>query len=81
MTTLRDIGRRIAEERAKADYTQAQLAERVGLSDKAMQRIEYGGSTSTARLLDIAKALDVHPRVFFLKPKSEKRRRPGRPRR
>jgi transcriptional regulator with XRE-family HTH domain len=72
------MGRRIAEERERAGYTQAKLAERVGLSEKAMQRIELGAPTSTQRLLDIARALGVDAAVFFMKPASRKRR-VGRP--
>jgi transcriptional regulator with XRE-family HTH domain len=73
------MGRRIAEERERVGFTQAELAERVDLGEKAMQRIEHGGATSTQRLLDIARALDVDVVVFCTKPISRKRRI-GRPR-
>ena len=79
VTNLRDMGRRIAEERERAGYTQAELAERIGLSEKALQRIELGAPTSTQRLLDIARSLGVDGAVFFVKPANRKRR-VGRPR-
>ena len=79
VTTARDLGRRICEERERAGLTQAMLAERIGLSETGLQRIEAGYPTTTPRLFDLARALGVEPAAFFTKPGTRKRK-PGRPR-
>lgn len=58
----REIGLKIAYYRKKRGYTQAQLAERVGVSTNYLGLIERGNngkSYSMETLLSIAEALDV----------------------
>ena len=59
----REIGLKIAYYRKKRGYTQAQLAEIVGVSTNYLGLIERGNngrSYSTEVLLSIAEALDVN---------------------
>jgi transcriptional regulator with XRE-family HTH domain len=49
--TVRNVGRRVAELRAKAGLTQEQQAERLGFTLKYLQRIEGGGENLTVRSL------------------------------
>lgn len=53
----------VARERGAANLTQAQLAERLGCSQQAIDRIERGAGSppSLDRLLEIAKALGCKP--------------------
>ncbi len=58
----REIGLKIAYYRKKRGYTQAQLAERIGVSTNYLGLIERGNngkSYSMETLLSIAEALDV----------------------
>lgn len=79
VSNLRDVGRRVGELRTARGYSQAELAERVGLSLRMMQSIEAGDNTSVARLLDLAKALNVSAGAFFEPPTSRAKKRAGRP--
>ncbi|MFH1436116.1 MAG: helix-turn-helix domain-containing protein [Pseudomonadota bacterium] len=55
-----ELGRRIKVLRAASNLSQAQLAEKVGVSFQQIQKYESGRSELTiSRLLSIAKALDV----------------------
>lgn len=54
------LGARIAAARQQAGATQAALAERIGVGEEAVSRIERGAVTPTLpRLLDIAEALGL----------------------
>lgn len=58
----KEIGLKIAYYRKKKGYTQAQLAEMVGISSKYISLIERGNngnSYSMGTLLKIANALDI----------------------
>lgn len=55
---LREIGRRLRRERLNADMTQAELAERVGLSRKTVQNTEDGKNCSLETLVRILRGLD-----------------------
>lgn len=79
---LRTVGRRIAELRAKKDFTQAELSELVGVSLKYLQRIEAGHHDVGLQLTaTIASALDVDIRELFRKPRAVEvvRGRPPKP--
>ena len=67
MTELLDqLGRRLKELRASAGLTQAQLAERVQLSDEFISRLERGIKAASVTTLErIAGALGVHVRDLF----------------
>jgi transcriptional regulator with XRE-family HTH domain len=60
------IGRRIKHEREAAGYTQAQLAEIVGIDDTALCKIETGQRGLDSLILRrIARTLDVPMDRFF----------------
>ena len=57
---LRDVGRRVAEARAKRGFTQEQLAEAIGIQPVTMSRWETGDrALSITTLANIADALGV----------------------
>ena len=79
--TVKNVGRRVAELRAKAGLTQDQQAERLGFTLKYLQRIEGGGENLTVRsLVKIASAIGVPVTGLFLRPRT-KQAGPGRPKR
>lgn len=59
MTTT--LGQRLKESRLKAGYTQARLAEAVGIKQATYQALESGKNTKSAYITHLAKALDVDP--------------------
>lgn len=80
MGELRDVGRRVAEERRKRGFTQEALAEQLECSVSFLRSVETRGANVTVRwLLQAAEALDVPLRSFFTAPRSRARSRPGRP--
>jgi transcriptional regulator with XRE-family HTH domain len=77
--TLRDVGRRAAEERIHRGWTQEEFAERMSFSLKFTQRIEAGRENLTIRsLANLAKHLGVEVIALFRKPRTKKPK-PGRP--
>ena len=70
MRTMKEkLGKRIRELRKKRGYTQAQLAERVEVSDNFIGYVERGVQAPSLDTLDrIAEALDVTVRDLFLFP-------------
>ena len=64
----KEIGLKIAYYRKKKEYTQAQLAEKVGISTNYLGMIERGNqgkSFSLGTLFLIAEALEVKPEVLL----------------
>lgn len=76
--TLKNIGRKIGELRAKKGFTQSQFAEKTGLSHIWLQQIEAGKEASIKALVEIANALDQDFLDLFKKPSTPKPSR-GRP--
>jgi transcriptional regulator with XRE-family HTH domain len=77
---LQWIGRRVAELRKAQRLTQAQLAERLDVSDGYLKRIERGRENLTVRsLVLIATALGTTIEELFQEPEHKSRPRPGRP--
>ena len=73
------VGANVSQYRRDRGLTQEQLAEQVGLEVKSLQRIEYGRSNSTARVLRaLGDALGVSVNEFFLPNKVQPAKR-GRP--
>lgn len=61
------IGKNIQEFRRKAGYTQADLAEKVGVTNTHISHIETGdGTMSLDSLIDIASALNTTPDYLLL---------------
>ncbi len=64
---LLKIGRNISYYRKKIGYTQAQLAEKVGLSNTHISHIETGdGTMSLESLIAISEALQITPDNILL---------------
>lgn len=77
---VRDFGRRVGEERARHNWTQAQLAEEAGVSLRYIQQIEAGGENLTIKsTVEIANVLGVSVAALFTAPKTKRPAR-GRPR-
>ncbi|WP_430442340.1 XRE family transcriptional regulator [Providencia huaxiensis] len=53
------IAKRLLEARIKAGMSQADLAEKVGVSQQSIQKIESGQTSAPRRIEDIAKAVNV----------------------
>ncbi len=70
MSTVKEkLGKRIRDLRKKRGYTQARLAEKVGVSDNFIGYVERGAQTPSLDTLSrIAGALDVTIRDLFLFP-------------
>ncbi len=63
---LKKIGKNISDVRKSKNLSQEKLAELVGKSRNYIGMIERGESNvPTSTLIDIAKALNVHPKTFF----------------
>jgi len=78
---VRDVGRRVAEERGRRGWTQDQFSETLGYSLKFTQRIEGGRENLTIKSAAIlADALGVPLMALFKKPRTKKPG-PGRPKR
>ncbi|PVM82089.1 helix-turn-helix domain-containing protein [Caulobacter endophyticus] len=67
MASLREqVGDLIRHHRDRADLNQSQLAERIGMSQETISRIERGLlAPSFETLVDLASALNVDVRDFF----------------
>lgn len=76
-TATEMLGARIREQRKRMEMTQENLAEKLGIDQKHMSRIELGKSyPSLDRLIKIAEALDVTlPSLFeFMHMEDERER-------
>lgn len=56
---LAELGRRLARRRLDRNLTQAQLAERAGISPRTVVRLEAGESTQLTNLIRVLRALDL----------------------
>lgn len=66
------LGRRVADQRKRARLTQAQLAERVGVTTETVSRLERGAVVpSLARLDSVATAVGVDLSDLFRAPERE----------
>jgi transcriptional regulator with XRE-family HTH domain len=74
------FGLRVVEEREARGFTQEQLAERIGLSPRQLQRVEAGKvNVKLLTIYGLAGALDIEVAELFGKPSSETVRQAGRP--
>ncbi|MBK8170543.1 MAG: helix-turn-helix transcriptional regulator [Sandaracinaceae bacterium] len=77
---MRNIGRRVAEHRRAHEWTQAALAERLGVTSEYLQRIEAGRENLSIRsLVEIANGLGDRIAALLEEPVSRSVRRAGRP--
>lgn len=60
------LGRRVADQRKRAGLTQAQLAERIGVANETISRLERGSAVpSLGRVEAVASALGVELSELF----------------
>lgn len=77
---VRWVGARVAEQRRALKLTQEELAERLGVSTKYLQRVEAGVENLTIRsLVPLANGLGISMLTLLDKPRNTSTRRPGRP--
>jgi transcriptional regulator with XRE-family HTH domain len=69
-SAIRAIGRRIADLRRERGFTQEQFAEKVGVSEKYLQRVESGANLSIRSLVRFANALGVPLQALVERPKA-----------
>lgn len=67
---LKEIGRRLARRRLELELTQAELAERAGVSKRTVERVEAGESTQTSTLIRIFRILGLLDNLDSLIPAS-----------
>ncbi|MFK5954913.1 MAG: helix-turn-helix domain-containing protein [Planctomycetota bacterium] len=91
-SVLKEMGARMTQRRLRMQWSQAELAERSGVSKRTVERIEGGASTQLANWIRVLRALELlevldgllpesGPRpmdLLKLKQKQRKRASPGR---
>lgn len=65
---LGELGHRLATERLRRNWTQAELAEEAGVSRSTVRRLEAGESTQMTNLIRILRALRLLPNLEALVP-------------
>jgi transcriptional regulator with XRE-family HTH domain len=74
----KQIGEKIRSIRASKGYSQANIAEDLGITAGAYAKIERGETdANTSRLLQIAKILEVNITEFFADPTTKEKQDPG----
>ena len=56
---LGELGARLTKRRLDLQLTQADLAEKAGVSKRTVERIEAGGAAQTSSMLRVLRALDL----------------------
>jgi transcriptional regulator with XRE-family HTH domain len=67
---LAELGERIARSRIDLELTQAEAAERAGLSKRTLERIESGASAQMSSLIRILRVLELLPRLEQMLPET-----------
>ncbi len=66
---LREIGARVASARLERNWTQAQLADRAGISKRTVERLETGSvAANLSAFLRLCRALGIVERLELLLP-------------
>ena len=65
---LHELGARVSGVRLERNLTQAELAEKAGLSKRTIERLEAGDSVQLLSLIRLFRALDLLPRLEALIP-------------
>lgn len=68
---LGELGKRIARRRIDLSVTQADLAQRAGVSKRTVERIEAGASAQMSSLIRIIRVLDLMQGLEGLVPATE----------
>jgi len=56
---LADLGQRVRDQRIRLGYSQEDLARLANVSTRSIHHLETGGSSTTATLVKVLKAMDV----------------------
>jgi transcriptional regulator with XRE-family HTH domain len=56
---LSELGQRLARLRVEREVTQEELAKKAGVGKRTLERIEAGGSSQTANLIRVFRALEL----------------------
>lgn len=68
-----ELGKVIAEQRKIKNMTQAEFAEKIGISQNALSQIETGNNNpSEETMKNISKILEIPPAILYWKTLSEK---------
>jgi transcriptional regulator with XRE-family HTH domain len=67
---LTELGERIARSRIDLQLTQAEAAERAGVSKRTLERIESGASAQMSSLIRIMRVLELLPRLDLTFPET-----------
>ncbi len=67
---LTELGERIARSRIDLQLTQAEAAERAGVSKRTLERIESGASAQMSSLIRILRVLELLPRLEQMFPET-----------
>ena len=66
MSIKKLFGKKLKEYRIKMDFTQEELAEKIGISAKSLSQIELGNNFVSAETLEaICNALNISPKKMF----------------
>ncbi len=76
---IADVGKRVAEVRQALGLTQQEMAERLRMPLKNLQRIEAGMNLTLRSLVRLARGLGTPTKTLLDDPQSRERRRVGRP--
>ncbi len=68
VTTMRDLGARLAKVRLSRNLTQARLAQEAGASLPSIKRLEAGRNSSLDTFLRVLRALNLGDRVLDILP-------------
>ena len=68
---LIELGRRLAEQRIREGWTQAELAKQAGIGKRTLERIEAGNSCQTSVLVRVLRILGLGKELAGIVPKAE----------
>lgn len=69
-SVLRELGGRLAQRRLELQLTQADLAERAGVSKRTVERIEAGATTQMLTMVRILRILELFDGLEVLVPEA-----------
>lgn len=72
-TIYREMGKRIQQYRIASEMTQAQLAEKCGISKRSIERVESGENRNMDVFLAVLQAFNLQSNISLLVPEQELR--------
>ena len=68
---MKELGERLRQTRIASEYTQADIAERAGLSKRTVERIESGDNQNLFSILNLMRALDLLSHLEVVIPEQQ----------